>query len=246
MLNLFLHHVATQAQQSRARKGSEYFGTSAESVRCSLGAFESLTGMPFSPHLSDPAVTVLAAPRAMRVSCPRGATTLSVAAQLQLEWLAKTHPSQIVRTEAQVSALSVLLSQRGEETRRSKISSTEPPRGPADLFNVFCPEAKGPSRVNMAPYEACTFAEGFDGDASVWLSELARPCGTRPFLLGAFVAPRGKAGQILHATSWASPPKVISSDHFAKVWKDLLSLPPLRYTPEDLSESAFDMHAPTR
>jgi hypothetical protein len=79
--------------------------------------------------------------------------------------------------------------------------------------------------------------EGCLPGGSGWWFTLCSECGGRPCLLPGFVG-----ASILEATAWKETPLPISS--WRSVAAAILSLPPLLYTEQMLTDSGFDLHSP--
>ena len=171
---------------------------------------------------------------------------MPVAWQAHFEHLAVHGSTVYIRIAASVLALGGLLSLRGEELRATAAIETPAVAAsfPPSVCYFRCLAAKGPSQTEMPPFVMALVPVGFLGNAASWISALRHLVEGCPFLLPDFVAKKNRAGRIGDAKAWKEPKSVLPAAHWSTVARDLLMLPPLGLSEEDIKASGFDVHAP--
>jgi hypothetical protein len=237
-VQLFLNHVASTAESEAERKGKVCKGTAAQAVYKQLRALGFVLGSSLEPFDDHMLKVSLRTPRS-GVAPPAHSSTLSVAAQIHFEHVAATHSRPMVRHAAACFAAMGITSLRGTDFSQVSILAGPgmdgaPSRSPVHLRAA---KVKGSTRAQMPSLDIYCAPEGCLPCGSGWWFTLCSECGGRPCLLPGFVG-----ASILEATAWKETPLPISS--WRSVAAAILSLPPLLYTEQMLTDSGFDLHSP--
>lgn len=221
LLNRLLAHVDKRAKASG--RGSQGGATVAASVRSGLLLLAAM-GFPIdASHISVDA----GAPPTRKVTRERRSGSLPICFYCHFEQLAAGASPTFARFWARSLVCVWLFGRlRLVDVLRSTISLAQPDADGTPVVCIFTRFSK-----DGAPLDVYLRAEGFLGPWA-WIQEHVEALAGRRYVLPAFSAPRGRAGDVCHATGWLdSPaPRVASAPHTLRSVQSMAALAPLSFS----------------
>jgi hypothetical protein len=234
LLNRLLAHVDAAAR--KRKRGSQGGATVAWAIRSGLVTLAAL-GFPLDVgHISVDA----GAPPARKAMRQRRAGSLPIVFYLHFEMLAASLVDSFARFYARSLCIAWLFaSLRMVDVLRAAATASGVDTDGALIIQILTSFSK-----DGAPLDVYLRAEGFSGPWP-WAPEHLAALNGRPYVLPAFKAAARHAGDITHATSWASTPRprVTSSAHALTSMLALAALPPLSFTKEQMAKMGLKGHS---
>jgi len=228
LLNRFLIWVDAKARS--ANRGSQGGATVRDGVRSGLLFLARHLGLPIS---IGSVVAEAAAPPGRKLRRERRSGSLPIKVYCHFEELAASPVDTPARFFARSIVLGLFSSLRMVDILRACI-------GP--LEDLQCVMLVTSFSKDGAPIDVYLPAEGFLGAWAWWPEHRAALLG-RPYLLPAFAAPRGYAGDVRYASDFLVDGRVAPKAHAVRSLYVLSSEPPLRMGQERWSELGCTPHS---
>jgi hypothetical protein len=219
--------------KQRAR-GSQGGSTVAASTRTGLLFLKEHLGIPIDVGAT---VAEAAAPPGRKCTRERQAGSIPLKVVCHLERLAVAHESEYVRTYSRsLLVTGVHASLRMVDVLRASIAPQL--QQMVDGSTYFVIDSK--FSKDGDPITVFVPARGFLGPFT-WAEEYLAEWADSGFVLGAFEAARGHAGDIRFASGWLN--RVVPKPHAIKSLKALLALPPLSMSSAEFAELGLTGHS---